>query len=233
MRIAICDSDLILAQKLKAAVYTYAALKRLDLLVEIFPSGEALLKSNVRYRLLMIAYDLQGLNGLETAKRMKQLFFHSSVIFLGNAPHFVLESIEIHPLRILPEPTKIDLLYAALDGYFTEIADRRPLWIKNGCDTLCCTSGEILYLEADNKHCLVSLANKKVPCHKTMAHFAHSLPSNRFLKISRAYIVNLTHIESYSKKTVRLTNGETLPVTKKYYDDFISGFSAFCDPVVV
>ena len=233
MRIAICDSDLIFARNLKSAVYTYAASKRLDLVVDIFPSGEALLKSDTHYRLIMIAYDLRGLNGLETAKRVKTLFSHSSFIFFGNAPNFVLKSIAIHPLRVLLKPTESHVLYAALDGYFTEVAACRPVWIKNGFDTHCCTSGEILYLEADNKHCLVSLQNKKVPCRKTMAHFSLALPSNCFLKISRAYIVNLTYVESYSKKTVRLTNGETLPVTKKYYDDFISGFSAFCDPIVI
>ena len=233
MRIALCDSDPIAAQSIKNAVYTYADSKRLDLVVEVFPCGEALLASRVPYRLLLIAYDLKGLNGMETVRRMKNTCRHSAVIFLGNAPDLVLQSLELHPLRVLLKPIQTNALFAALNGYFTEISASRPIWIKNGCDTLCCALGEIMYLEANNKHCLVSLRHKKVPCHKTMACLSLALPSGFFLKISRAYIVNLAYIESYNKKTVRLTNGETLPVTKRYYHNFISGFSAFCDPIEI
>ena len=233
MRIAICDPDPAAAKGIKNVIYAYAESRRLDLMVDFFASGEALLESGIFYRLILISYEQKGLNGLDTAKCVRKTFSHSSVIFLGNTPDFVVRSVELAPLQVLLKPVKPAFLCSALDRYFNGPAVSRPLWIKSGAETFCCTIGEILYLEADNKYCHVSLKNKKVPCHKTMARLSCALPQHYFLKISRAYIVNLIYIESYNKNTVRLTNGEALPVTKKYYNSFQAGFSAFCDPIII
>ena len=233
MRIAIFDPDPAAAKKLKNALYAYAESRRLDILAESFFSAEALMQSGKKYRLFFIACDPGSSDGLEAAKTIKRLFAHSSVILLGRSPDLLLRALKVKPLQILLKPLQTAPLFETLDDYFSAAAAYRPLWLKNGIDTVCCTVGEIRYLEADNKHCFVSLEHKKVPCHRTMAHLSHALPANCFLKISRSYIVNLSYIESYNKKTVRLTNGETLPVTKRYYNSFQSGFSAFCDPIKI
>ena len=51
MRIAICDSDIKCAEKTKNMIYDYANKRRLELLVEIYDSSEALLESENNYLL--------------------------------------------------------------------------------------------------------------------------------------------------------------------------------------
>ena len=55
MRIAICDKDKGCAEKTKKMIYDYANERRLDLLVEIYDSSEALLRSVNDY-LLIVRY---------------------------------------------------------------------------------------------------------------------------------------------------------------------------------
>lgn len=232
MRIAICDHDAVSSKFIKNATYAYADSHRLEMVIDSYTSGEELLKSRIPYQLVLIEYDLKGLNGLETAKLLKRTFFHATIMFLGQYSDFILRTFEVNPRRVLLKPISQRDLYAALDEYFLDPICR-PLWIKCGYDIVCVNIGDVLYLEADNKHCHVCLKNKKVPCHKTMAHIFGGLPKNLFLKINRAHVVNLTHVKGYNKNSVRLTNGEALPLTKNYYPGFQNGFAAFADPIII
>ena len=62
MRIAICDSDIKCAEKTKNMIYDYANKRRLELLVEIYDSSEALLESENNYLLIILDYHINGLN---------------------------------------------------------------------------------------------------------------------------------------------------------------------------
>ena len=84
MRIAICDKDKGCAEKTKKMIYDYANERRLDLLVEIYDSSEALLRSVNDYLLIILDYHINGLNGLETAKHLRANNCSSTIIFLSS-----------------------------------------------------------------------------------------------------------------------------------------------------
>ena len=111
------------------------------------------------------------------------------------------------------------------------MGDDYPIWIKNAEDTVCLTTDDIYYLEADNKHCYIHLKNSSLYCNKTMAQVFKVLPKSHFLKTNRAFIVNLNHISRYNNDIITLKNGKTLHPSRNYYKTFKEEYRRFLRPL--
>ena len=227
MRIALCDGNAASLKNTKKIIYEYANLRGIELLAEEYCSGSKLLENAEEYTLIILDYKLRDINGLETARRLRKKNPACAIIFLSAYTGFILDSFEVAPYRFLLKPLNRDILFAALDDFFKGNSETRPLWVKDGVDTFCLNTGEIIYLEADNKNCYISLRDKKIRCHKTMARVYGALPKRNFGRINRAYVVNFNYISSYSSENVILRNGERLHVGRSYFKSFREEYKSF------
>lgn len=229
MRIALCDADMSAIKITKRIIYEYANLHGIELLVEEYTSGAELLINKIKYQLVILDYNINGLNGLETARILRKSNPDCTIIFLSSYKGFIIESFEVNPFRFLLKPLDRAMLFSALDDFFKSGGASRPLLIKDGGDTFFLSANEILYIEADNKNCFISLRNKKIRCRKTMARVYGELPHQHFGKINRAYVVNFNYISGYNREAVTLRNGEQLHVGRCYFKSFREEFREFSD----
>lgn len=227
MRIALCDADANSIKKTKRIIYEYANFRGIELLAEEYSSGAKLISNGTKYPLVILDYNLKDINGLETARRIRKSNTDCTIIFLSSYTGFILDSFKVNPYRFLVKPLDKALLFSALDDFFKARSDNRPLLIKDGGDIFCLSANDILYLEADNKNCYISLRNKKIRCRKTMARVYCELPSEHFGKINRAYVVNFNYISGYNRDAVTLRNGERLHVGRSYFKSFREEYSEF------
>lgn len=227
MRIALCDADSDAIKVTKRIIYEYANLRGIELLVEEYASGTELLMNKIKYPLVILDYNIRDLNGLETARLLRKSNPDCAIIFLSSYTGFIFDSFKVSPFRFLLKPLDKILLFSSLDDFFIIRTDNRPIWIKDGGDTFCLSANDILYLEADNKSCYISLRNKKIRCRKTMARVYFELPRQHFGKINRAYVVNFNYISGYNSDAVTLCTGEQLHVGRSYFRSFREEYRAF------
>lgn len=230
MRIAICEKERKVAEKTKNIIYRYAEIHRLDIVVDCYSHGESLLRSKVQYNLIFIGYELMDKSGLEIAKALRLSNSSSFLVFISSNTDFIFESFKVNTYRFLVPPIKESEIYSLLDDFFQKFGNDYPLWIKSGEETYCLSSKDIYYLEADNKHCVVHLEEESLPCNRTMAKVSDVLPKNHFIKINRAYIVNLSHIIKYNNENVFLKNGETVHISRNYLKNFKEDYFFFINP---
>ncbi len=233
MRIAICDCDNIFAKQLKHKLYLYSNKYKLELVIDIFSSGEKLLNSPNKYALIFIEYDLPGINGLKTAHNLRKNNKFSKIIFTSHNTDIALEVFCVSPFRFLKKPIKDSTLEKTLSDYLNDTGCHYAMCINNGSDTFCINTNEILYLEACNKYCYIHLNRETILCKKTMARVYDALPKFHFQKINRAFVVNLEVINKYNTQNVDLKNGETLHITRTYFKDFKKEYLNFLSPVVL
>lgn len=230
MRIAVCDKEIGFAKDIKNTIYQYAESHRLDIVVDCYSYGEALLCSNVRYNLIFIGYELLDQKGIETAKTIRTSDSCSLIVFISSNTDFVFETFKVNTYRFLVPPVNNEEIYSLLDDFFNKFGNDYPLWIKSGEETFCLNSRDIYYVEADNKHCVIHLQKESLPCNRTMARVSDVLPRNHFLKINRAYIVNLNHIIKYNNDSVFLKNGSSVHISRNFLKKFKDGYRFFLDP---
>jgi DNA-binding LytR/AlgR family response regulator len=230
MRIAVCDKDKNILQNVKYKLYDYAETRRLDMVVDCYVSGEAIFNSKNRYNIIFLSYDLAGENGLNIAKRIRCHDNHTVIIFMSDDAEVALKSFEVRPYRFMIPPINTQDLYNVMDDFFREYATICPIWVKCGEDTVCLNTGDIVYLEADNKHCIIHLEDEELRCNKTMAKVSSVLPPYCFCKINRAYIVNCNHIKRYNNESVSLTGKHSLHISRKYNTSFKTQYREFLNP---
>lgn len=232
MRIAICDSDKNYLKTLKQLLYRYSNTYKMDFIVEEFLNGEQLLQSKNEYCLIFTEYILSGINGLETTKLLRKNNNKTAIIFLSQNTDFIFESFKVSPYRFLTKPLKSEDLFDTLNDFFKSYREEYPLCITDDINTHCLNATDILYLEADNKHCFIHLKNEVIPCKRTMARVSSTLPQKQFKKIHRAFIVNLNFIKKYNNEYVFLNNGEKLHISRNYCKYFKEEYLNFANPKI-
>lgn len=233
MRIALCDRDTNSLYVTKRIIYKYAEQMKIDILVDCFVCGEELLESKENYSLLFLGYRLSGKNGLEIAKEIRKSRSEVFIIFISDYTDFVYEAFKVNAYRFLVWPIKEAEMIDALNDFFFTHASNYPLWIKNNQDIDCINSGEIVYLEADNKYCYIHTTKETLHCKRTMARVYSILPQNHFLKINRAFIANLDYISKYSNEYVYFKNGEKAPIGRNYLGEFKSEYKSYLNPKII
>ncbi len=231
MRIAICDRDEMLLKTIKNSIYTYAAKRRLDIVVDCYKNGDDLLRSKLKYALIFLGYFLIGDNGLFIAEKIRNSNNFSSIIFVSQNTDFVFEAFSVNPFRFLVPPIKEEEFEGVLDEFFRKFGNDYPIWIKNREETVCLNTGEIYYLEANNKHSIVHTKKYAFDCNKTMARVYEVLPKGYFVKINRAYIVNLNCVFSYNSDEVQLKNGVRLHIGRRFFKTFKDEYRLFQNPI--
>ena len=94
--------------------------------------------------------------------------------------------------------------------------------VKTGQKLNVIAVNDIYYLQADGDYVKICTENKKFLKEQTMKYFEEHLPTDRFLRVHRSYIVNtqkITRIEQYGQQSMMLTlhNSEKLKVSTAGY----------------
>ena len=220
MRFAVCDDEQLFRDDIKKAVYTYSNMRKLELVADEYICGEDLLNSSYEYDVVFLDYRMGGINGIETARRLRGKNKDCIIIFLTGFSKVVYEVFEVNTFRFFEKPLDTNKLYKALDDYFTSFGDNYPILLKTGRDTVCVKVNEIVFLEADNKKCYVNLVEEKLHCARTMGSIETQLPKSIFYKVNKAFIVNFNHIKNYDKEYVYFAHGARVPVSRKYLTSF-------------
>lgn len=231
MRIALCDDDKILLSEMKPQLYEYANSHSFELVVDEFYAGESLLSSHYLYDIIFLDYKMGNLNGLETAKRIRELNMECAIIFITSyKDDFILESFTVNTYRFLVKPLSQNTLYEVLDDYFALHGFDYPVLV-NGQEhvKIHLHSKEIVFIEANNKHCIIHLQKSVLHCTRTMAKLFKDIPHHHFFKVNRAFIINFNYVYKYDNAYITFINNEKVHVSRKYLVPFKEAFKKYSD----
>lgn len=227
MRIAICDLDSEFLSKVKHCIYRYSSAWRLDIVADCFFSGESVLKNANDYAIIFLGYHLSGINGFETAVRLRQNNVSAIIIFISDYTDFVFDAFKVDAFRFLLKSSFEQELYALLDELCLKPKNGYPILLKSEDETVCVHPQEIRFLEANNKHCSIHLDSLTLNCKRTMASVVRVLPQNTFSKANRSYVVNLRYVSRFGNGTIALKNGDTLRLSRNYSKSFKEEYHRF------
>ena len=227
MRVAVCDDEKIFRDEIKDAVYSYSNRFKLEIAVDEFVSGEQLLRAEAKYDIIILDYKMQGIDGLATARALRERSVNCIIIFLTSFPEFVYKAFEVDTFRFLEKPLDVALLHRAFDDYFRMFGNNYPILLKINRDIRSIETNSIVFLEADNKNCHIHLEHETLRCARTMASVNEQLPRSNFYKINKAFIVNFNYIKRYDSDYVYFKNGESAHVSRRYLTPFKAAYMEY------
>jgi DNA-binding LytR/AlgR family response regulator len=229
MKIAVCDDDKRFISFIKPIINEYANTHKLEAVVDAYVGGDYLLKSKENYDIIYLDYQMNGIDGMETARILREKNVWCSIIFVTNYPDFVYEAFTVDAFRFLKKPINKTMVFETLNDYFKKHGNDYPIQFKSDRQIFTVDTKDIIFLESMGKHCLIHTKNGQYECSKTMAVISRMLPSRHFFKINKVFIVNFNHIDRYNNEFVQFLNGDKAYISRKYLPLFKSEYRNYCD----
>ncbi len=219
MRIAICDDS---KENLALLEDVVDGLKLRETEVECFENGESLLryitdsKDNF-YQIYLLDIEMPGINGLDTAKQIREIDKRAIIIFVTAYSDYVFSSFEVQPFRFIIKPIdreKLEnVIHAAVNYIYTS---KRYIFISvdKAKIQLCCE--DIMYFEGDKRKVNVYLPEETYSFYSKMSDIEKMVDNSWFVRIHVSFIVNMDYVKAIYTDEIVLNNGVHLPVSRKY-----------------
>lgn len=224
MKIAICDDNTIMRDELKKCLEEYAISKKLIFLYSDFSNGTDLVASDMKFDLIFMDYKMDGIDGLETARRLRKNSDTTAIIFLTSYPHVVFDTFEVKAFRFLVKPVEMEKLTAAMNDFLADLDDDKFIVIKTDEDNRRIRMDDIIYAEASDKYCYIRTVNENILYKKTLSEFEKQLPEDRFFRSHRTYLVGFKHIASHTATDIIFDNKEKAQISKLKQSSFKNAF---------
>lgn len=229
MKIAICDDDWHMQQTLRLLIDEIY--QDLDMLADGFTSGEALLaavqKQSQPYQLILLDIEMRGIDGIETAKRLRKLLPDCYIIFITSHDEFALTGYEVAAFRYLVKPVQPEKLTEAISAVRAELADQFTLHVADGADEALVRAKDIFYVEAQDKRVRLVTARETYSDRRGIDEVAALLAQEDFYRVHRSYLINLRYVARLDGASVQLVNGDTVPISRLRKKAFKNAFQAY------
>lgn len=221
IRIGICDEAERDLQMHKELLQDIMGKECINAEILCFQSGEDLLFEIEQKSMDIILMDveLQGINGVETAKKIRETDMQTLLIFITCHEQYCKEIINVQPFAYIDKPVSRDKL--------AEVVIRAVALIGNRDDMIQFSSRkkeyriflrEILYFESDKREVLVSCEKKRYSFYRKLDEVEEELKqySEKFLRIHKSFLVNPFYIKESSYEKIIMCDGKEITISPKY-----------------
>lgn len=240
MNIAICDDE----KYVRSYIRKLIEKQEKDCQIFEFSSGEALLKfqkeGKETFDMLFLDISIQDENGMDVAKQLRENQGRSGwgnlplLIFVTGYPEYMPEAFSVNAFQFLIKPVKEE----EFERVFTQAsrecrsflakqrASSKELLIRSGKSTRKIQEHEIYYVESSSRKVILCLADEKISYYDKISALEEKLREH-FFRVHKGYLINMRHVERYSRTEVKMRNGDSLLISKYKYQDFVKAYLSY------
>lgn len=222
LAIAVCDDEILECLNISAKIRTLAEELKIPCTIGQFYSGRELLKSLGQFDLIFLDILMNEMDGMETARRCRELAFKKMLVFLSSSRRYVFDAYDVEAFHYLVKPVEDEKLKQVLRRAAereTEssreyiVASRERQRRKLFLD-------QILYFEVKGRQVDVHEKNGIFTFYGQMGDLERQLEGKGFFRCHKSYLVNLRYVEVYNRQEVILDNKEKIIIAKRRYEAF-------------
>ena len=227
-KIAVCDDMEEDVKYSSSAVNQWAEKENIMVDIETFPSAESFLSRYAEQKafdILLLDIEMPSMNGVELAKRIRKENDAVQIIFITGYTDYIAEGYEVSALHYLVKPLSETKLFKVLNRAVLKIRkNEKSLYLSLSGEMIRIPIYEIKYLEVQQNYVTVH-SKKDYTVKKTLGEFERKL-DERFYRMGRSFIVNLSCIDKITKTDVFLSDGSIIPLPRGQYEPLNKAFIA-------
>lgn len=219
-KIAICDDSEVDRQYVSGMVQRWAAGTGHIVHTEPFSSAENFLFRYAEerdYDILLLDIEMGVMNGVSMAKLLRKDNDTVQIVFITGYSDYIAEGYEVAALHYLMKPVKEEKLFFVLDRAAEKLSkNEKVLTLETGGEMVRIPVYQIRYADVYGNYVTIH-ALTDVTVKMTLSELEKSL-DERFYRVGRSAIVNLTQTSRVTKAEIKLRDGTAVPLPRGAYD---------------
>ena len=214
--IAICDDEKHMSDHIRAMASDFFRKKNREIQLRTFLSGEDLLNYDGQIDILFLDIQMKGMDGLETARKLRADKFRGFLIFITVLKEMVFQSFEVQAYDYLVKPVDekqfgktMERLYASMQN-----ASEDSLLVQQGYERRIVPKDEIVFCEIIDRKIYLNLTSGEVVDYYERIENLETKLGSHFFRCHRSYLINLKHLKGYKNGTACMDNGKEVPVSR-------------------
>lgn len=222
LAIAVCDDELFERLRISAKIRDLAEEMRIPCSVVPFGSGKELLKSLDQFDLIFLDILMEEMDGMETARRCRELAFKKMLVFLSSSRKYVFDAYDVEAFHYLVKPVEDERLKKVLKRAAEKEKHRSQEYIVVSRER----QQRKLFLDAV---LYFEIRGRKIDVHEEYGIFSYyekigileqQLQGKGFFRCHKSYLINLQHVDLYNRQEAILDNQEKIPIARRRYEEF-------------
>ena len=228
LRVGICDDD---SQSLSAVKDLLLRLgQELNIAFEIleFADGADLVESYPQdLSLLFLDIEMPFLNGLETAREIRDRDAQVTLVFMSNYEKYAIHGYEFGAWRYLLKPVTWEKFERELRRPIEALSrkDTEFLYVKNSEGVFSLPYDDLYYAETNyKKNVDLHLSSRIMECYQSLTALETQLTGHSFFRCHSGFLVNLAYVSHIGKDSLTLRDGSKIPVSKHRRKELMAAF---------
>lgn len=216
LRIAICDDEKEVCTSIQNMTENLLKNKNIKYEITVYDNGYSLLDSIISFDIILLDIEMQGINGMEVAHKIRTYNNDTKIIFITNSTNYLIEGYTVHAERYFVKPVDpIEFNYELSDILKNEILDNKFI-LNDKIGPYKIYLKDIIYIEFYDRKTIVHKINGDIATYLSLKEWYSLLKEYNFSQSHKAYIINLRYVKKLKNDSVIMKNNIELPLSRKY-----------------
>lgn len=227
-QVALCEDEEVFLESQKKICVGILEKNGINYHIDIFDGSESFLSSFLhtqkRYDLILLDIMMNGLNGMELAKKIREHDKEAAIIFITSSDDYARQGYDVNALHYLMKPLDGDVLERLILSDYKNKYHNRFLVFKSGTQSLRVSIKDIIRLETAGRRVAVTLFDETVYYPGKLTELLEELPKNQFVRCHQSFAVNMRNTKELTRNSAIAVNGLETPVGRVFTKDLQQAF---------
>lgn len=239
MNLALVDDlpyDLEYLQKLLSEYFSFIHEKPC---FSLYSSGEEFLSVFCPGKFDAVFLDnlMDGINGMETARRLRTIDSSLPIIFITTEESFALEGYTVQAMDYILKPVSKDRLSSVMNRLTGQKRSRHIIEIKENRMTRYLNLDDVLYVRSVGHFLEIQTTVGTLKPYMALEYFLSLLQQLgeygesslglRFQNCCRGYVVCLDHVSSLTSSNFLMSDGSNVPISRPKYKEMRAAYASY------
>lgn len=221
-RIAICDDDQHVCNKLEAMVYEYTVMHAEDIIIDVYYSAKNLamrIKEDGPYDLIFLDIEMEELTGIEFGRILREDEHDemTKIVYISNRDNYAMDLFRIRPQDFLTKPLMQKDIFYNIDKSIEIIKGQRKYFMYSyKHKSMKVATNDILYFESNNRQLSIHTTEGVRPLYGKLDEIEKQLDGKYFWRIHKSHLIHIQHVKRLEYKRVIMDNGKELGISQTY-----------------
>ena len=213
-----------MSDHIKTFVSDFFRKKNREIRLRTFLSGEELLNYDGQIDILFLDIQMNGMDGMETARKLRADKFRGFLIFITVLKEMVFQSFEVQAYDYLVKPVEEKQFERTMERLLASMQSvgEDSLLVQKGYEGRIIRKDEIVFCEIIDRKIYLNLVSGEVLDYYERIENLETKLGGHFFRCHRSYLINLKHLKGYKNGTAYMDNGKEVPVSRLRSKEFSS-----------